>query len=82
MIAYSCYCAELAGGVKGKKNIRVVEENPSGKKRLLNTPAYCFYLFGLQVVLFFLRKKKLYLLRMQLLLYVPNLTEQLSVNYT
>ena len=56
-IAYSCYCAELARGVKGKKNVRVVEGNPSGKKRLLNTAAYFFSLFGRQVVLFFTEKK-------------------------
>ena len=52
-IGYSCYCAELARGVKGKKNLRVVEGNPSGKKRLLNTPAYFVSLFVGQVVLFF-----------------------------
>ena len=52
-IGYSCYCAKLARGVKGKKILRVVEGNPSGKKRLLNTPADFFSLFGRQVVLFF-----------------------------
>ena len=58
-IAYSCYCAELARGVKGKKNVRVVEGNPSGKKRLLNTAAYFFSLFGRKVVLFLKKKKTL-----------------------
>ena len=38
--------------LKEKKILRVVEGNPSGKKRLLNTPAYFFSLFGLQVFLF------------------------------
>ena len=46
--------------LKEKKSC-VVEGNPSGKKTLLNTPAYLFSLFGLQVVLFLKRKKKLYL---------------------
>ena len=65
-------------GGKGKnKLLRVAEENPSGKKRLLNTAAYFFSLFGLQVVL---KKKKLYLSGIQLFLYNPNLTEQLSAN--
>ena len=57
-IEYSCYCAKLARGVKGKKILRVVEGNPSGKKRLLNTPADFFALFGRQVVLFIKKKKK------------------------
>ena len=57
-IGYSCYCAKLARGVKGKKIPCVVEGNPSGKKRLLNTPADFFSLFGRQVVLFFKKKKK------------------------
>ena len=44
--------------LKEKKILRVVEGNPSGKKRLLNTPADFFSLFGRQVVLFFKKKKK------------------------
>ena len=56
--------------LKEKKVLRVVEGNPSGKKRLLNTPADFFSLFGRQVVLFFKKKKKknLYLLGIQLFL--------------
>ena len=50
---------ELARGVEGKQILRAVEGNPSGKKRLLNTAAYFFSLFGRQVVLFFKEKKTL-----------------------
>ena len=68
--------------LKEKKSC-VVEGNPSGKKTLLNTPAYLFSLFGLQVVLFLKRKKNsIYHLWIQLFLYVSNLTEQLSAGYT
>ena len=48
---YSCYCAELARGVHGKKILPVVEGNSSAKKTLLNTPAYFFSLFGPEAVL-------------------------------